>query len=75
MWNKKDKGIRIRDVKYEIVKKCIPYVAGVNKCDVCLSEKLVIMKDKDGRSLNKRTELLNKCRHKWRQKLAGKKGI
>ena len=49
VWNKKDKGIGIRDVKYEIVKKCIPYVAGVDKCDECLSEKLAIMKDKDGR--------------------------
>ena len=36
-----------------------------DKCDVCLSEKLAIMKDKDSRSINKRTELMNKCpRHK-----------
>ena len=39
------------------------------------SEKLAIMKDKDSRSINKRTELMNKCRHKWRQKLAGNRKL
>ena len=46
-----------------------------DKCDVCLSEKLAIMKDKDRRSINKRTEVMNKCRHKWRQKLAGNRKL
>ena len=44
-----DKAIGIRDVNYEIVKRCILYVAGGDKCDVFLSEKLAIMKDNDGR--------------------------
>ena len=56
------RGIGIQDVRYSIVKKC-------------LSEKLTIMKDKDSRSLNKRSELMNKCRHKRRQKLASKKKL
>ena len=51
------------------------YTAGGDKCDVCLSEKLAIMKDNDRRSINKRTELMNKCRHKWRQKLAGNRKL
>ena len=63
VWNKKDNGIGIQDVKYQIVKNCHSYVGEV-KCDVCLSKKLAIMKDKDGRSLNKRTELLDKSRYK-----------
>ena len=33
------------------------------------------MKDNDSRSINKRTELMNKCRHKWRQKLAGNRKL
>ena len=49
--------------------------SGGDKCDVCQSEKLAIMKDKDSRSINKRTELMNKCRHKWRQKLAGNRKL
>ena len=75
VWEKKDKGVNIKEVKYEILKKCHRYLAGGNKCDVCLSEKLAIMKDKDSRSLNKRTELNNKCRHRWRQKLANNKRL
>ena len=65
----------IQDVKYSIVKNCHPYLGGGDKCDVCLSEKLAIMKDKDSRSLNKRMELMNNCRHKWRQRLAGKEKL
>ena len=41
---------------------------GGDKCDVCLSEKLSIMKNRDTNSLNKRSELMNSCRHKWRNK-------
>ena len=54
IWNKKDRGIGIQEVKYNIVKKCHKYTAGGDKCDVCLSEKLAIMKDNDNRSINKR---------------------
>ena len=36
IWNKKDRGIGIQEVKYSIVKKCLYG----DKCDVCLSEKL-----------------------------------
>ena len=75
IWNKKDRGIGIQEVKYNIVKKCHKYTAGGDKCDVCLSEKLTIMKDKDSRSINKRTDYMNKCRHKWRQKLAGNRKL
>ena len=63
------------EVKYSTVKKCHQYTAGGDKCDVCLSEKLAIMKDKGSRSINTRTELMNTCRHKWRQKLAGNKKL
>ena len=75
VWQKKDEGVNINSVTYEILKKCHRYTAGGNKCDVCLSEKLAIMKNKDSRSLNKRSELNNKCRHKWRQKLANNNKI
>ena len=72
---KRTGGIGIQDVRYNIVKKCHPYLVGRDRCDVCLSKKLAIMKGKDTRSMNKRTEFMNKCRHKWRQKLAGKKTL
>ena len=68
------RGLRLT-ILIIIVKKCQQYTAGGDKCDVCLSEKLAIMKDKDSRSINKRTELMNKCRHKWHQNLAGNKKL
>ena len=62
VWEKKDKGEQITDIKWEIVKKCQEYVGGSAKCDVCVTEKLYIMKEKSN-SLNKRSELNNKCMH------------
>ena len=61
----KEKGESV-DVKWTIVKKCNKYKSGSKMCDVCLSEKLEILKGrkKGERLLNKRSELMNKCRHK-----------
>ena len=70
VWDKRDEGVEIKEVKWEILKKCQKYEPGGRKCDVCLSEKLIIMKDRDPNSLNKRSELNNSCRHRSRQKLA-----
>ena len=70
-FKKKDAGVgvNINNYRWEIVKKCFKYQPGGKKCDLCLTEKLMIMKNKDPRSLNKRTELMNPCRHRWRHKL------
>ena len=75
IWTKKDSGVGIKSVKWEVLKKCHSYIAGGDKCDVCLSEKLAILKQKDPRSLNKRSELMNKCLHRWRHKLANSKNL
>ena len=56
VWDKRDEGVEMKKVKWEMWK--------------CLSEKLIIMKDRDLNSLNKRNELNNSCRHRSRQKLA-----
>ena len=60
----KDKGttININDVKFSILVKSYPYQAGSKTCDLCLSEKLCIMKGDDS-LLNKNNELVTKCRH------------
>jgi len=75
VWEKKDRGIKINSVKWEILKKCHRYSAGGRNCDVCLCEKFEIMMNKDPRSLNKRHELMNKCVHKWRQKLSNHRDL
>ena len=62
--------MEIREVKWEVLRKCRRYEPGGDRCDVCLAEKLSIMKNKDTRSLNRCSELMNTCRHHQRQKLA-----
>ena len=53
------------DLKWEVVKECIPYKPGMKSCDVCLSEKVAIIKHaKDPKNINKRTYLGNRCIHK-----------
>ena len=64
-WALKDSGLeldRYKDTKFEILKKSVPYRAGGKKCDLCLSEKLLIMKN-EKEVINKRDEFVSKCRH------------
>ena len=65
MWELKGKGVNAT-IEWEIVKKCRKYASGDKKCDVCLTEKLEIMKGKMKgiRMLNKRNEMMYKCPHK-----------
>jgi hypothetical protein len=41
-----------------------PYTAGANSCNLCLEEKFYLMKSHKDRTLNNRTELFSKCRHR-----------
>ena len=50
-------------INWFIEKKCSPYQPSSNRCDLCLSEKLVIIQAKEDGLLNKRSEIANKCRH------------
>ena len=63
VWKLKDRDINYT-VKWEIVSNASPYRAGSNRCNLCVSEKVVIARCNHKGLLNKRTELLNKCRHK-----------
>ena len=40
------------------------YKCGSRKCDLCLAEKVTIARVEGVGLLNKRTELLSKCRHR-----------
>ena len=62
IWKVKDQGRSYR-ISWKIKNKATPYTNGTKRCDFCLSEKLCILKaDKSG-LLNKRSELISKCRH------------
>ena len=40
------------------------YKCGLRKCDLCFAEKVAIARFEGVGLLNKRTELLSKCRHR-----------
>ena len=62
-------------INWEILSKGIKRKSGNRKCDLCLNEKLLILKNVGPDSLNKRTELLAKCPHAAKFKLGRAKAI
>ena len=50
-------------VRWEIVKKCVPYNPQTKRCLLCLNEKLEIAAYIEQNLLNKKTEIVSKCRH------------
>ena len=67
-WKCKDLG-QEPVIKWKRLKSAIPYQCGGSKCDLCLTEKLTILQANGLNTLNHRSEILNKCRHKNKFKL------
>lgn len=64
IWDLKDKGVKMEDIKFEwsIIDHATPYINGTRKCNLCLTEKFhIITSSLD--LINKRSELISKCRH------------
>ena len=53
----------IPKVTWSTVRECPPYNLSKRKCYLCLNEKFKINSDNGNNQLNKRSELINKCRH------------
>ena len=51
------------DLKWSIACKAHPYTGGTRKCDLCLTEKVTIMKADLESLLNTRDEFVSKCKH------------
>ena len=62
VWELKNQNQQF-EIAWSIEKKCSPYRPSSNKCDLCTTEKLVIIKERNKNMLNKRSEIANKCRH------------
>ena len=63
-WALKDQG-KLPSTKWSIVAKAAPYRPGSGYCSLCIAEKTEIAAHiRDNLSLNKRSELLAKCRHR-----------
>ena len=63
IWKLKTKEIQFT-TSWTIVARASPYRCGSKQCNLCLSEKVAIARSNHKGLLNKRTELLGKCRHK-----------
>ena len=63
VWEMKDQGKNC-DISWSILRKSSPYRTGSSKCNLCLWEKFLIMKnDGNDKMVNKRDEFVSKCRH------------
>ena len=65
IWELKDKNVEHR-IKWSIKARAATYKGGARYCNLCLSEKLTILMADQESTLNSRSEILGKCRHKWK---------
>ena len=72
VWNLKEKNDPYT-IKWEILTKTKSYQPGSRICDLCISEKWKILTADPKKTLNKRSEISNKCRHRTKYKLANVK--
>ena len=65
IWNLKNMK-RSYNIKWTILKRSTSYRSVAKNCNLCLQEKLQILKRDKNKLLNKRCELFSKCRHRKR---------
>ena len=63
IWSLKDKGTQY-ELTWKIKYRGPDYNPLTKKCRICLREKHYIMYNREGSTLNKRSEVFNTCRHK-----------
>ena len=63
IWDLKDKGIQFT-VEWKFLKQVASYSPTSEKCNLCLTEKYFIIFERDGATLNQRSEFTSACRHR-----------
>ena len=63
IWSLKDREVDYV-LSWNVAARASPYKCGIRRCDLCLSEKSIIVRAESNGLLNKRTELISKCRHR-----------
>ena len=63
LWKLKNRNLT-PEVKWSVMSKAHAFSSGGKECNLCLKEKLTILEADPRKILNKRDELLEKCRHK-----------
>ena len=62
-WNLKRKN-EMFNINWSILSKASKYNPSTKQCNLCTTEKTLILLSKDADLLNKRSELMGKCRHR-----------
>ena len=68
VWQLKDSDTDYR-IRWKIVKSVPGYTKETKKCQLCLAEKTLILYSDKRHQINKRNEIMNKCRHRAKHKL------
>ena len=63
VWRIKENGGQYT-IKWEIIGQYHPYNPSTKKCQLCLNEKLHILEYNEQNLLDKRSEIISKCKHK-----------
>ena len=63
VWNLKDSNLNF-DINWEIAARAEPFNPATKKCQLCLTEKYLIMFKPEGATLNSRSEMFATCRHR-----------
>ena len=69
IWNLKDINANF-SLKWKIIKRCKAYSARTKRCNLCLHEKLIIIRHPKMATLNSRSELLSSCRRRMKHLLS-----
>ena len=69
IWNLNDRGVPYT-IRWSIAERAHPYKCGTRRCDVCITEKTVIARSRHPGILNKRSEIVSKCRHRNKFRLS-----
>ena len=62
IWQLKDES-KSYSIRWSIFMYATPYKCGTRRCNLCLTQKYVIARADQEHLLNKRTEIISKCRH------------
>ena len=63
VWKLKDSNVP-HEIKWKIIQRSRPYNNATKRCNLCLTEKLIIICQPHKATLNKRNELVSTCRHR-----------
>ena len=66
IWDLEDKNTKY-NLNWSVMKKATPYKPGSSFCGLCISEKVEILLA--NQALNKRSEILEMCRHRFKWKM------